>query len=157
MIRTGKFTLALAVVAALAVSSGHAADMQAWNQDEAAAAAKSFEQTVNEIYKSIKLEDGATQARQNKTFLVAEDIRTLSRWSKRLSKQLASAASREDTEPLFKRTLVVVDRLRKSMPGTPVFVNEIDKIREARANLDVLAPMYGVTLPPPVAAPARAD
>ena len=157
MIRTGKFTLAMAAVAALAVSSGHAAEMQAWNQEQAATAAKSFEQTVNEIYKSIKLEDGANQARANKTFLVAEDIRTLSRWSKRLSTQLASEASREDTEPLFRRTLRVVDRLRETMPGTPSFVNEIDKIREARASLDVLAPMYGVALPPPVAAPAQAD
>ena len=157
MIRTGKFTLAIAAMAALAVGSGHAAEMQAWNQEEAAAAAKSLEQTVGEIYRSIKLEDGANQARRNKTFLVAEDIRTLTRWARRLSNQLASDASREDTEPLFQRTLRVVDRLRKTMPGTPSFVNEIDRIREARASLDVLAPMYGVTLPPPVAAPAQAD
>lgn len=157
MIRTGTFTLAMAAVAALALSSGHAAEMQAWNQPVAATAAKSFEQTVNEIYKSIKLEDGVNQARRNKTFLVAEDIRTLSRFSKRLAKQLASEASREETEPLFRRTLRLVNRLRTSMPGTPTFANEIDKIREARAQLDVLAPMYGITLPPPVAAPAKAD
>ncbi len=157
MIGTGKFTVAMAAVVALAVSSGHAAEMQAWDQDEAAAAARSFEQTVSEIYKSIKADGTALQARQNKTFLVAEDIRTLSRWSKRLANQLASEATREDTEPLFKRTLRIVDRLRETMPGTPSFVNELDKIRAARANLDVLAPMYGITLPPPVAAPAQAD
>lgn len=134
-----------------------AADSAAWNQDAATEAAKALEAKVGEIFKSIELQDGAIQARQNKTFVVAEDLRSLRRISRRLSRELASGAGREDTAPLFTRTMRMVDRLRLNMPGTPSFVNEIDKIHEARAQLDVLAPMYGVTLPPPVAAPSTSN
>lgn len=154
MIRICSMTLA---VAALALGGVRAAEMTAWNQEAAAEAAKSFEQTVSDIYTSLKLEDGAPQARQNKTFLVAEDIRTLQRWSRRLATQLAAGESRDDTEPLFQRTLRIVDRLRETMPGIPAFASHTDDIKKARAQLEALAPLYGVTLPAPVAAPGASD
>ena len=157
MIRTCILALALGAIATTPAILAGAAETPTWDQAAATAAAQSLEQTVNEIRKSIKLEDGAIQARQNKTFVVAEDLRTLERFSRRLSNQLAAGASREDTEPLFTRAMRVVDRLRVNMPGTPSFANEIDKIDTARAQLEVLAPMYGVTLPPPVAAPAQGN
>ena len=166
MIRTLTFTFALAAFALLHVpavaeeaaqDAVAAVDPSAWNQEEAASAAKALEEKLGEIFRDIKLQDGAIQARQNKTFVVAEDLRALRRIARRLARELDSGATREDTEILFSRAIRVVDRLRVNMPGTPSFVNEIDKITEARAQLDVLAPMYGVTLPPPVAAPSETN
>lgn len=150
MIRTCILAIALGAFAATAASADEPA---AWDQEKATAAVRSLEATVGEIRKSIKLQDGAIQARQNKTFLVSEDLRQLERLTSRLAKQLSEGATREETEPLFQRALRVVDRLRLNMPGTPSFTNEVDKIQTARAHLEAIAPMYGVTLPPPVAAP----
>ena len=167
MIRTCTAMLAIFAFMALAGPSAAeegdeaqdvvAVDPAAWDQEAATNAAKALEQTVGEIFKNLKLERGDLQARANKTFVVTEDIRSLRRFARRLSGELASGASREDTAPLFARALRLVDRLRVSMPGTPSFVNQIDKVQKARAQLDVLAPMYGVSLPPPVAAPSTSN
>jgi hypothetical protein len=152
MIRTFISTFALAAMVSLPAA---AAEPAAWDQQAALAAAKSLEETVLAIHKSINLRDGGIQARQNKTYLVSEDLRSLGRFAKRLRVELENGSTREETKPLFTRAMRLVDRLRVSMPGTPSFENEAERVHVARAQLEVLAPMYGVTLPPPVATPAK--
>ena len=110
---------------------------------------------MGNVYFSVKLDDTQNQAQANDVYLVTEDLKSLHRYTRRLTRQLERGDGKAETSKLFDRTLLLISRLRKSMPATPVFTSNLDGIANARAELEGLAPFYGATLPPPVAAPGN--
>jgi hypothetical protein len=164
MIRTKQLATGLAVslgmVAVLALSGTATAATETapkadWEQPKVQAASAGFLKAVNDLLQSSRLEDSMNQSQTNQVYLVIEDLKSLRRFAQRLDRQIAAGDSEESTAPLFQRTLRLIDRLRVSVPATPLFESQLPKIRAARTELEALAPFYGVTLPPQVAAPSE--
>ena len=117
MIRTGS-RLASAGAAALwlglPVLVG--ASEQAWDQEKATVAAKSFEAAVSDVYFSVKLDATPSEAQLNDVYLVTEDLKSLHRYTQRLTRQLERGDGKAETSKLFDRTLLLISWLRMSMP-----------------------------------------
>ena len=157
MIRTHHLGTGLALLAALVLAGTAAAatGKQEWEQAKVAEASAGLLKAVDDLYRGSKLEDHSNQSQTNQVYLVIEDLKSLRRFAQRLSRQIAAGQTEADTAGLFERAMRLIDRLRVSVPATPLFQSQLPAIRNARAELEKLAPYYGVTLPPPVAAPSE--
>ncbi len=157
MIRTHHLGTALALLAALVLmgTATAATTKPEWEQAKVVEASAGFEKAVDDLYRGTKLEDHNNQAQTNQVYLVIEDLKSLRRFAQRLNRQIADGKTEADTAGLFDRTMRLIDRLRLSVPATPLFESQLPAIRHARAELEKLAPYYGVTLPPPVGAPSE--
>ena len=157
MIRTKHLATGLALLAALVLAGTATAapEKEAWEQPKVSAASAGFLKAVDDLLQSSKLQDTMNQSQTNQVYLVIEDLKSLRRFAQRLNRQITAGASEAETAPLFQRTLRLIERLRVSVPATPLFESQLPAIRNARARLDNLARYYGVSLPPPVAAPGE--
>ena len=157
MIRTHHLGTGLALVAALVLTgtAPAATGKQEWEAAKVAEVSAGFLKAVEDLYRGTKLEDRDNQAQTNQIYLVTQDLKSLRRFAQRLNRQIGAGKSEAETAQLFERTLRLIDRLRVSVPATPLFESQLPAIRNVRAELEKLAPYYGVTLPPRVAAPSE--
>ena len=140
----------------LLVAPVQAVEEAAWDQARAAALAPEFEKTVTALHRTAKIENrDPNQAKSAEIYLLVQDIQSLSRISRRLSRQLSNGQGRAETDPLFRRLMVIVRDINAQRASAPILENSGAEIDEARRVLGELAAYYGQVLPPPVAAPGR--
>ena len=147
------FLLALAVA-----GPAQAIDAVSWDQARATQAASEFDETVKALARTARTEQLEVQNTKNaQAYIMVEDLKSLSRYSKRLARHLGEGAGQADTARLFDRIMVIVRSLRDQRASSPMLANSSAEIDKARAALEELAQFYGKTLPPPVAAPGTKE
>ena len=148
------FGVAVLLLALASAGPAHATDAASWDQARATELAVELDKAVKALSRtanSEKLDSMNTKSAQ--AFLMVEDLKSLSRYARRLARHLGEGASQADTARLFDRMLAIVRGLRDQRGSSPVLANSSAEIDEAREVLEELAQLYGKTLPPPVAAP----
>ena len=156
-IRTA-FGAAVLLLALAVAEPAQAIDATAWDQARATELAVELDKAVKDLSRtanSEKLDSMNTKSAQ--AFLMVEDLKSLSRYSKRLARHLGEGAGRDETARLFERMLSIVRGLRDQRGSSPVLANSSAEVDEAREVLEELAKFYGRTLPAPVAAPGTKE
>jgi len=141
----------------LLVGPAQAVEDAAWDQERVSALAADFQKNVDELNNRARTEDRQpNQSQRAEVFLLREDISSLTRTSRRLSRHLSNGEGRTETEPLFRRMMVTVRSINARRSGAPILETSGAQIDEARRILGELAAYYGEVLPPParVSAPA---
>jgi hypothetical protein len=156
-IRTA-FGVALLLLTLAATGSAQAAEAVAWDQARATQLAVDLDKAVKDLSRTARTEQLEAQDTKNaQAYLMVEDLKSLSRYSKRLARHLGEGAGQADTERLFERMLMIVRSLRDQRASSPLLANSTGEIDKAREMLEQLAQYYGKTLPPPVAAPGTKE
>ena len=156
---TGLAVLAVLFAAGQVAADSHeaetaAAESVAWDQARATELAQKLEAEVEGLARTARVEQLEMQnTKSSEAFLIVEDLRSLTRHSRRLARHLGEGATRDETAPLFRRMMITVRGLRTLRPTAPLLSNSVAEIDKARAVLIELAAFYGETVQPPVAAP----
>ncbi len=150
--RGTKCSVVVALVAVLAVAgAARATEADAsWDQSRATELALAFEKAARDLEKTARLEQVDQTGARTRTFLIVEDLKSLTRLSKRLASALGAGEGRDESQRLFSRMVRLVKSLREATPHSILLENSGDEIAHARGLLDELAVLYGVTLPPPL-------
>jgi len=156
-IRTA-FGVAVFLLALAATGSAQAIDAVSWDQARATELAVEIDKAVKDLARTARTEQLEVQNTKNaEAYIMVEDLKSLSRYSKRLARHLGEGAGQTDTARLFQRMLVIVRSLRDQRASSPLLANSSAEIDKAREALEELAQFYGETLPPPVAAPGTRE
>jgi hypothetical protein len=149
--------LIAALLIAAVAGAGHALEGDvAWDQAKATTLAAQFEEAAGALARTARTEQlEAQNTKSTEAYLIVEDLKSITRYSKRLSSALSKGASKDETQRLFRRLLAIVRDLRDLRRSSPLLANSAAEISSARDVLEQLAGFYGETLPPAVAAPGQ--
>jgi len=153
--KPGSLLLAALVLAALVALAGPAQALEdEWNQDVVTSLAKKFEGQVDELFQKARIENQEIAfGTRIQSHLLVDDMRTLRRHARALTRHLQAGASKEESLPLFQRMQVIIHQLHARAPRTQLLSSSQPELDKARGTLNELRAFYGVEpLPPPVAA-----
>ena len=145
----------VALIGVLAAGPASALDAQEWNQERVAELATQFSLSVDQLYASARVERYEPMQRQNRVFLIVEDLKNLRRFSGRLARQLNEGVGREQTQPLAARIANLILDIRVKQRSAAILQNSTEEIETARGQIEAILAYYGKSLPPVASPPTN--